>query len=146
MATSSNKVVTKEQASFTELLENREAIILDLENLHYYSLNAAASFLWQHMRTGAAPTVADLSLALAAAFGIDAGQAEADTRALLGDLERYGLITHCTAEAAGKRTHSGPATAAPLPAYAPPQLKLSDSLINMTLSGSSTVVVAALGP
>src|SRR5260221_1535811 len=92
MQTSSPKIVTKEQASFTELLDNQEGIILDLENLHYYTLNAAAVFLWKQMRSGSANTAESLSAALATAFNINADLAELDSRTFLDELEGNALV------------------------------------------------------
>jgi|GEM_PF-424246 len=148
MDTRSKKVVIKEQASFTELLDHREAIILDLENLHYYSLNAAASFLWKQLRARAVHTAESLSAALAAAFGINAGQAASETHAWLNELEQYGLISYAALGVEEKLANPGTPTTEPLPPYAPPLLKLSNSLRHMTLSGSSTVssgAITALG-
>jgi hypothetical protein len=146
MDTGSKKVVTKEQASFTELLEHQEAIILDLETLHYYSLNAAAAFLWQQLRAGAARTSAELSAALAATFSINAERAELQTHAFLDELAGYGLITYTElgAEEAAPRAAAA-AGAPPLP-YQPPQVKLSNSLLQITFSGTATVAGGAVGP
>ncbi len=143
MDTSESKIMTKEQASFTELLDNREGIILDLENLHYYTLNAAAVFLWKQMRSGAAKSVESLSDALSLAFKINADLAELDTRAFLDELEGNGLIayTEFGAEAQSKQLA---AANGELPKYEPPQLQLSNSLTQVTLSGSSTVATAAI--
>src|ERR1044071_2066620 len=91
MNTGSYKFVTKEQTSFTELLDQQEAIILDLENLHYYTLNATASFLWKQLRTGAA--VEDLSTDLSAVFPVNGEQATLDTQAFIDELTGYGLIS-----------------------------------------------------
>jgi len=137
------KIVTKEQASFTELLDNQEAIILDLENLHYYTLNAAAIVLWKRLRAGAAQTATALTAALSKAFGISAEQAELDTREFLSQLSRNGLIEFVTGE---------PGSASPaisfafegLPAYAPPQLKVANSLTKVVLSQSQTIVSGAI--
>ena len=135
------QIVTKEQASFTELLDNQEGIILDLENLHYYTLNAAAIFLWKQLRSGAATTTERLSVALTGAFNINADLAELDTRAFLDELEGNGLVHYAQASgpAYGKFTLTGA-----LPAYAPPQLQLSNSLTQVVLSGSSTIATAAI--
>lgn len=143
MYNSATKIVTKEQASFTELLDDREGIILDLENLHYYTLNAAAVFLWKQMRSGAANDVEALSCALSGAFKINVDLAELDTHAFLDELEGNGLISYSEFEAA---IQSRPLAAAngELPDYEPPQLQLSNSLTQVMLSGSSTVAVAAL--
>lgn len=143
MYTSGMKIVTKEQASFTELLDDQEGIILDLENLHYYTLNAAAVFLWKRMRSGVAGDAEALSRALSSAFKINADLAELDTRAFLDELEGNGLISYSEFESAN-RNKSLAAANGELPAYEPPQLQLSNSLTQVTLSGSSTVAVAAL--
>src|SRR5215210_5076406 len=124
MQTSSPKIVTKEQASFTELLDNQEGIILDLENLHYYTLNAAAVFLWKQMRSGSASTAEALSMALAKAFKIDADLAELDTRAFLDELEGNALIFHSEFDTVINKSLA--ALLGDLPAYEPPQLKLSN--------------------
>src|SRR5262245_34288523 len=94
MQMQTQKIVTKEQASFTELLDNQEGIILDLENLHYYTRNAAAVFLWKQMRSGSANTAESLSAGLAKAFNINADLAELDTRAFLDELEGNSLVFH----------------------------------------------------
>ena|SRR2546421_411158 len=134
MNTGSYKFVTKEQTSFTELFEHQEAIILDLENLHYYTLNAAASFLWKQLRTGTAQTAEELGAALSSAFRINVELAELDTRAFLDELARYGLISHAALGAKVLRTAN--VTIGPLPGYQPPELKVSHSLSHVTLSGS----------
>jgi hypothetical protein len=143
MHTSTPQIATKEQASFTELLDNREGIILDLENLHYYTLNAAAVFLWKQMRSGAANTVEALSEALAAAFKINIDLAELDTRTFLDELEGNGLIGYNQVCARSQSKHLA-ITGGEMPAYEPPQLQLSNSLIRVTLSGSSTISTAAI--
>jgi hypothetical protein len=143
MQMQTQKIVTKEQASFTELLDNQEGIILDLENLHYYTLNAAAVFLWKQMRSGSANTAESLSAALAKAFNINADLAELDTRAFLDELEGNSLVFHSEfgVTVANKALA---AAGGELPAYDPPQLKLSNSLTQVTLSGSSTIATAAI--
>ncbi len=143
MHISTPKIVTKEQASFTELLDNREGIILDLENLHYYTLNATAVFLWKQMRSATANTVESLSGALSKAFNINADLAELDTRAFLDELEGNGLVS-CAEYEVTVQNRLLAATNGELPAYEPPQLQLSNSLTQVTLSGSSTVATAAI--
>lgn len=135
-------ITPKAQASFTELQDDREAIILDLENLHYYTLNAAAILLWKNLRAGAAQTAEALSAALAQAFRLDPAQAELHTRAWLAELACYGLIEYRKVQTAVARTllPSGE-----LPPYEAPQLRLSNSLTNVVLSGSSTIATAAIG-
>jgi hypothetical protein len=137
------KIVTKEQASFTELLDNEEGIILDLENLHYYTLNAAAVFLWKQMRTASANTVEELSAMLAAGFRINSDLAELDVRAFLDELVANGLVWYSdqSVPVYGREMDSA---AGGLPSYEPPQLQLSNSLAQVTLSGSSMAATGAI--
>lgn len=144
MQTSTPKIVTKEQASFTELLDNKEGIILDLENLHYYTLNAAAVYLWKQLRSGSANTVESLTAALASSFNINDDLAELDTREFLAELNSNGLIFHSDFGVTVSN-HTLAATNGDLPAYEPPQLTLSNSLTQVTLSGSSTIATNAIG-
>src|SRR5262249_40115838 len=122
---------------------NEEGIILDLESLHYYTLNAAAIFLWKQLRTGSANTVAELTTAVATGFRINADIAELDVRVFLDELEANGLIwySETAASAYGKELDSA---AGGLPTYEPPQLQLSNSLAHVTLSGSSTAATGAI--
>jgi len=142
MHTGNQTIRTKAQASFTELLDDREAIILDLENLHYYTLNAAAILLWKQLRGGAAQTAAELSRILADGFSLSRAQAEQDTEAWLIEMTRNGLL-HYTAEPA-----PAPSTAVALPVnlppYEAPQLKLSNSLTEVVLAGSAIVGPSAI--
>lgn len=144
MQTITPTIVTKEQASFTELLDNQEGIILDLENLHYYTLNAAAIFLWKQLRSGSANSAESLTTALAAAFNINADLAELDTRAFLDELDGNGLVFYSDYGVTVSNKALA-ATQGELPAYEPPQLKLSNSLQQVTLSGSSTIATNAIG-
>ena len=139
--------VTKAQASFTELLDQREAIILDLDNLHYYTLNATAIFLWKQLRQRAAQTISETGAVLArqfaAAFKISAEQAERDVTGFLAELRGNGLIV------AGRTETAQPSVAptfdlAAWPTYETPQLRLSNSLTQVVLSGSSTIATAAI--
>lgn len=137
MHTGNQTIRTKAQASFTELLDDREAIILDLENLHYYTLNAAAILLWKRLRSGAVQTAAELSKVLAEAFGLALPQAEHDTQLWLTEMTRNGLLSY-SAEPAPAAS-SGRVLPANLPPYEAPQLKLSNSLTEVVLAGSSIV-------
>lgn len=144
MQTITPTIVTKEQASFTELLDNTEGIILDLENLHYYTLNSAAIFLWKQLRSGSANSAESLTAALARAFKINADLAELDTRAFLDELDGNGLVFYSD-HGVTVSNRALAATNGELPAYEPPQLKLSNSLTQVTLSGSSTIATNAIG-
>ena len=137
MQTGNQTIRTKAQASFTELLDDREAIILDLENLHYYTLNAAAILLWKRLRSGAVHTAAELSRVLAESFNLSRTQAEQDTEAWLVEMTRNGLLSY-TAEPV-PAPGSQMAIPANLPAYEAPQLKLSNSLTEVVLAGSAIV-------
>jgi hypothetical protein len=146
MSAITTEIIAKDQASFTELIDDREGIILDLENLHYYMLNATAVFLWKRIRSGpgtASATYAtpeNLSAALSDAFAVNAGLAELDTRVFLDELECNGLIRYVehdlgpTGARAAGRTLSGGRD--DLPAYEPPQLQLSNTLMQVTQFGS----------
>jgi hypothetical protein len=135
--------VTKAQASFTELLDQREAILLDLENLHYYTLNATAIFLWKQLRTHAAQTAVALTRELTAAFQLNLEQAELDVLMFLDELRNHGLIE--AGQSAPLQNHPDLAVErAALPAYEAPQLKLANSLAQVVLSGSSTIATAAI--
>jgi hypothetical protein len=142
MQTGNQKIITKAQASFTELLDNREAIILDLDNLHYYTLNAAGILLWKHLRSESAQTATDLSAVLAAAFHLSPEHADLDTVAWLDEMSRNGLISYHA-----PHTHP-PArplpTPADLPPYEAPHLKLANSLAGVVLSGSAIVGPSAI--
>lgn len=139
MNTSYQRLTTKEQASFTELVEHREAIILDLESLHYYSLNPAATLLWKQLRSGAAVTVDELGGALAAAFGISPGQAAVDAAEFVAELRQCGLVADADGEVAKKGAAPELPPAALLGAYESPALKVSESLMQVQLSATSTV-------
>ena len=137
--------VTKAQASFTELLAEREAIILDLENLHYYTLNAPAIFLWKQLGERVAQTASTLARRLASAFNLNddtqAAQAESDVRGFLEALRGFGLIEATDAPANATASVFEKLAFA---AYETPQLKLSNSLSQVVLSGSSTIATAAI--
>lgn len=142
MQTRNSTIVTKAQASFTELIDDREAIILDLENLHYYSLNAAAILLWKNLRSGAAQTLAELSAALVSAFEIADVQAERDAASWVEEMSRNGLLSFSTDRLEKAARPYVPATAWPV--YEAPQLKLSNSLTEVVLSGSAVVGPTAI--
>lgn len=134
----------KGETSFTELVENHEAVLLDLENLHYYTLNGTAIEIWRWMRGGEAPTFGQVLSRLHSAFNLkegDQGQLEQEVSRFLGELEQNGLLL------LGEGSHSGEATASCSGGdrpYLPPQLKLANSLSRVTLSGSSTIATAAI--
>jgi hypothetical protein len=134
MNTDTSMIATKEQASFTELFDDQEGFILDLENLHYYTLNATAVFLWKQMRLSDATTIEGLSSAMAAAFNINPDLSELDTRAFLDELEANSLIAYYEFEGVPPVIPS--VVAGSFSGYEPPQLTLSNSLIQVTLSGS----------
>jgi Coenzyme PQQ synthesis protein D (PqqD) len=135
--------VTKAQASFTELLDQREAIILDLENLHYYTLNATGIFLWKLMRTCVAQTVSALASSYQTAFVVTETQAQADVLGFLNELQMHGLIAPGEMQALQPNKDLA-IDLVTLPAYEAPQLKLANSLSQVVLSGSSTIATAAI--
>ncbi len=145
MITGDQKLITKEQSSFTELIEHHESIILDLENLHYYSLNAAATLLWKYLRSGQATTVDELSQKLTEAFNLSASDATTDARQFVEELLTNQLIAATENEIAGYSTFVMP-SAGQLPTYEAPCLKTSNAVMDMSLAtGSSTGVVGATG-
>ncbi|MFN0124847.1 MAG: PqqD family protein [Blastocatellia bacterium] len=136
MKTQHNDMTISERASFTELIENQEGVILDLENLHYYTLNASAVFLWKQLQEGNSNTDA-LSRNLAGAYTISGGQAENDTASFLADLARHGLAR----QADRQRDTQGAWKSSPeqgLAAYAAPVLAPARSLAAVTLSGTGS--------
>ena len=147
MQTDKQTIQAKPQTSFTELLEGREAIILDLDNLHYYPLNAAAIVLWKQMRSAAGATPEILSIALSRAFQLDPVQAGQDTRTFLGQLAANGLIEY--GSVSSETAHQSMADAdfevgAALPPYEPPVLTFANSLTNVVLSTSMVVGPSAI--
>lgn len=145
MITGKQKFVTKEQASFTELIDHQESIILDLENLHYYSLNAAATLLWKHLRSGSATTIEQLTGKLATAFSISLATAELDTRKFVEGLIQDHLLLETDETVVGRTTFSFPLPQE-LPAYEPPCVKSSNSVMELNLAGgASTAAAGALG-
>ena len=145
MITGKQQFVTKEQASFTELIDHQESIILDLETLHYYSLNAAATLLWKHLRSGSATTIEQLTGKLATAFAISLTTAEPDTRKFVEGLIQDHLLLETVVKVAGRTTFSFPMPQE-LPAYEPPCVKSSSSVMELNLAGgASTGAAGALG-
>jgi hypothetical protein len=134
MNTNKQRLATKEEASFTELVEHREAVILDLESLSYYSLNAAATLLWKHLRAGASTTADELSASLTQAFGVGREQATADASAFIVSLKEAGLLT----DSIGEVGLTGATPALPpqgtLGGYEAPALKTSSSLMEVSLA------------
>ena len=134
----------KEETSFTELVENREAVLLDLDNLHYYTLNGTAIEIWRWMRGGEAATLGQVVSNLRCAFSWpegDAGRIEQEVARFLGELEQNGLLR------LGEEGHPEEVVAFPGAGdrpYVSPQLKLASSLSRVTLSGSSTIATAAI--
>ncbi|HWQ34725.1 MAG TPA: PqqD family protein [Blastocatellia bacterium] len=136
------KLIASEQASFTELLENQEGIILDLENLHYYTLNAAAVLLWKELRRETTHTADSLSETLAQAFRISRAQADTDTWSFLAELRQYGLISTAPLTAEDRPANAADLSIAGLLPYQAPQLSLSSSLAQVSLSGGSSATTS----
>lgn len=145
MITGKQQFVTKEQASFTELIDHQESIILDLESLHYYSLNAAATLLWKHLRSGSATSIEELTEKLATAFAITAETAELDTRQFIDELIQDHLISETSETVVGRTAFAFP-TPGDLPVYEAPCVKSSNSVMELNLAGgASTGASGALG-
>ncbi len=145
MMTQNQKLVTKEQASFTELIEHQESVLLDLESLHYYSLNSSATLLWKYLRSGNANTFEELNHELAKAYGVSPETTATETAQFIQKLRQDRLIL-VTEEAVTKRTGFIFAAAGQLSNYEAPAVKTSDTVMEMNLaSGSSTASTGALG-
>ncbi len=145
MTTGMRQFVTKEQASFTELIDHQESILLDLDTLHYYSLNAAATLLWKHLRAGSANTEAALTEKLSTAFALNTATAARDTRQFVEELQREQLLSETQGAVIGRTGFVFP-TANDLPAYEPPGVKSSHSVMELNLAGgASTGASGALG-
>lgn len=143
MQTISAKIVTKEQTSFTELLDNVEGIILDLDNLHYYTLNPTGLYVWKQLRSGACQTREELCGSISGAFGVRPADILVEVDRFLEELEGNGLVYRAAndqSSAVLQAVGSDPT----LPTYEAPRLKLSNSLTQVTLSGSSTIATAAI--
>lgn len=141
---SMTQVQIKEETSFTELVENREAVLLDLDNLHYYTLNGTAIEIWRWMRGGEAATLGQVVSNLRTAFSWpegDAGRVEQEVSRFLGELEQNGLLR--LREGSDSEESAAFPGAGERP-YVPPQLRLASSLSRVTLSGSSTIATAAI--
>jgi hypothetical protein len=142
MHTISAKLMTKEQTSFTELLDNVEGIILDLDNLHYYTLNTTGLFVWKQLRGGVSHTREQLCDSLGKAYNVDSSTIEPEVDGFLEELETNGLIQELKGDVPvnAKFAESN----GQLPGYEAPRLKLSNSLTQVVLSGSSTIATAAI--
>lgn len=137
MTTGKQRYVTKEQASFTELIDHQESILLDLESLHYHSLNAAATLLWKHLRSGSATSIEELSNKLAAAFGLAPKTAELDTRQFIQELLQNHLVAYTEEKAFGKPLFALP-TRDELPTYEAPAIKTANAVVEMNLAAGSS--------
>ena len=69
---------------------NAEAVLLNLENGFYYSLNKTGSEIWGFIEEGKGSQ--DIVEFLATKHGIDKKKAEKDFFTLIKDLEKEGLI------------------------------------------------------
>lgn len=146
MIADNQKFITKEQASFTELIEHQESIILDLQSLHYFSLNAAATLIWKHLRSGSATSVEELSQELAAVFEVSPNTAIEDTREFIDELVAHQLIFPCGQEVRGFSSFAMPSIGE-AGIYDTPYLRTSSNVMQeMNLaSGSSSGGGTALG-
>ncbi len=68
-----------------------EAVIINLVNTHYYSLNRTGTFIWS-LLVERASTLDDLVSAVAVRYGRPAEDVAPDVRAVLEDLAREGLV------------------------------------------------------
>lgn len=67
-----------------------QVIILDLDESEYFTLNPAASLLWNELADGATPD--QLALSLRSKFAVNPDDARSDVLAFLQDGEKRGWI------------------------------------------------------
>ena len=67
-----------------------EAVILDVDNAHYYSLSGTGLRAWELLGSGCTP--AALTAALEREFDAPAGVIAADVAQLLAELKKQGLV------------------------------------------------------
>lgn len=67
-----------------------EALLVDLASGRFFGLDPVGTFVWEGIEEEV--PVADLVERVTAEFRVDAGRAERDLLALLGDLARRGLV------------------------------------------------------
>ena len=66
-----------------------ELVLLDPKTQQMYSLNATGKLIWETLKAGDYPLVAQK---VSAEFEVEAEQAQLDADALISDLERTGLL------------------------------------------------------
>lgn len=79
----------KPHPDIIETLLEDELVLLDPQTQQMYSLNATGKLIWETLKAGEYPTVAEK---ISAEFEVDAGQAQSDADALVSDLEHTGLL------------------------------------------------------
>ena len=67
-----------------------EAVLLDLNGERYFGLNSVGTRIWQLLER--TPMLADIHRELCVEFDADSTQIEHDMLALIGDLQRAGLV------------------------------------------------------
>ena len=66
-----------------------DELVLDPKTQQMYSLNATGKLIWETLKAGEYPEVAQK---ISAEFEVEAAQAQLDADALVSDLERTGLL------------------------------------------------------
>lgn len=74
---------------------SEEIVMLSVAAGRYYSLNAAASRIWELLESP--KTVGQLSQQLCLEFEVEAAVCEAEVRTFLDDLLRYGIVQEVAA-------------------------------------------------
>ena len=68
-----------------------EAVVINLTNTHYYSLNKTGTFIWG-LLVGAERSLDDLVDAVAIRYGRTSAAVSADVRSVLDELTRENLV------------------------------------------------------
>lgn len=105
-----------------------EAVVINFETYHYYSLNRTGTAIWKLLQDGSRER-AELSAALAVAFNQLKTAVAADVDALLDALLAEGLV-HTTETAAAL-----PASIDLAGEYVPPRVDKHEKLDQLMLSG-----------
>jgi hypothetical protein len=97
-----------------------EAIIINLANGIYYSLDKAGGLVWEQV--AAKRTVAETVAAVASRYDVSPARAQSDVERLLAELIEENLVEPCDGEPASP--HAAPAPTPRLLAYEPPTLAI----------------------
>ena len=102
-----------------------EAIIMNLSNGLYFSMDEVGSAVWEMVESGA--SLAEMAASLEARYAVDRATADADVLRLAQQLVDENLVLVSEGEAAGEL----PGTEATGGAYAPPTLTRYDDMADL---------------